>query len=215
MLIMLEPDMGTTIVVSSICLFTYIGSGGPLKPLLFSAPIVGLIAASLIIISPYRADRLKTFFDTSHDPLGSSYQIRQALIGLGSGGMFGVGFGQSRQKYDFLPEVTTDSIFAVVGEELGLAGTFIVSVAFIGLTLTGFQISKLAQSKFSSLLSLAITCWLGIQAFINMSANIALLPFTGIPLPFISYGGTALLVNLTASGILVNISQSIRANTHG
>jgi cell division protein FtsW len=144
----------------------------------------------------------------SEDPLGSSYHIRQVLLSLGSGGVFGVGIGQSRQKYEFLPEVTTDSIFAVIAEELGLVGAIGVIGVFWLFIANGIKIAQQTSDKFGANLALAITCWIATQTFVNISAMVALVPLTGIPLPFISYGGSALVLTLLASGILVNIAKS-------
>ncbi len=206
-LIMLEPDLGTTIVLVGTGLITYFGSGGQLKRFLLLVPIVLLAGAGLIIFSPYRLDRLKTFFDYTSDPLGTSYHIRQVLLSLGSGKIFGVGLGQSRQKYEFLPEVTTDSIFAVIGEELGLVGSLSVLLAFFVFINLGLHTVRNAPDQFGSNLALAITSWIGLQAFINIAAMAALVPLTGIPLPFISYGGSSLVLVLLASGTLVSISR--------
>lgn len=207
-LIMLEPDLGTTIVLVGMSMLTYFGSGGKLKYIAGLVPVGLLAAGLLILISPYRLNRLKTYFDTSHDPLGSSYHIRQVLLSIGSGGVTGVGLGQSRQKYEFLPEVTTDSIFAVIGEELGLVGGIALISTFLALALLGMNVAQNAKDKFGANLAIAISSWIAIQAFVNISAMVALVPLTGIPLPFISYGGSALVILLFASGILVNIAKS-------
>ncbi len=206
-LIMLEPDMGTTLVITGTSTLMYFGSGGKLKNLLSVVPLLAIFMVLAIIISPYRMSRVKTFFDSSHDPLGASYQVRQSLISLGSGGFIGTGIGESRQKYEFLPEVTTDSIFAIIGEELGTFGTITILIIFAFLTIGGLQIAATQSNNFSKYLALGIASWFGLQAFINMSAVVALLPFTGIPLLFISYGGTSLLITLISSGILINIAK--------
>ncbi len=168
---------------------------------------LGLIGVVILVVtSNYRLNRLLSFFDRSKDPLGSSYQIQQSLIALGNGKIFGLGLGQSRQKYNFLPETATDSIFAIIGEELGLVGTVALSLIYLVLTVKGFEIAALAKSVFSSNLAVALTGIIGFQAFINISANTALIPLTGIPLNYVSYGGSSLVVMLLAAGILVNIS---------
>lgn len=206
-LLILEPDMGTSLVIIGASTLQYLGSGGRLKFLLMSLPIALILAILAISLSPYRLQRVKTFFDKSHDPQGASYQVRQSLIGLGAGGIMGRGLGESRQKYEFLPEVSTDSIFAVVGEELGMFGTFAVALTFLGLTLTGLSLAPATKNPFTSSVAIGISSWFGLQAFINMSAVASLVPFTGIPLSFISYGGTSLLITLIASGILINIAN--------
>lgn len=207
-LIMLEPDLGTTLVIIGMGFILYFGSGGKISHILAAAASGLLAVGALILISPYRLNRLKSYLDVSHDPQGSSYQIRQALIALGSGGIFGQGIGQSKQKYTFLPESTTDSIFAIIGEELGLVGGFIVLGSFLTLLTLGLKVAKNAKSKFSSNLATALTATLGFQAFINISAITALVPLTGIPLTFISYGGSALVIMLSAAGMLINIAKS-------
>lgn len=209
LLVLLEPDMGTTLVILGISVSMYIGSGNKLKPLVGMIPLGVSLLILAIVISPYRLNRVKTFFNSSHDPLGSSYQVRQALISLGSGGLFGQGLGQSRQKYEFLPEVTTDSIFAVSGEEIGFIGNTILIILFLGLTMCGLQVARTQTDKFNSLLALGISSWFGFQSLINISAVVALVPFTGIPLSFISYGGTSLFLTLIASGMLINVSRDV------
>jgi len=161
----------------------------------------------LILLSPYRRARLTTFFEMTDDPLGKSYHIRQVLLALGSGGIFGVGFGASRQKYLFLPEASTDSIFAVIAEELGLIGGIMIIFVFIFFVMRGLKIAKAAPDKFSSVLAAGISAWIGGQAFLNIGSMVSLVPLTGIPLPFISYGGSSLVMILTACGILLNISK--------
>ena len=207
-LIVLEPDLGTTLIVGGMAMAIFFTSQGKLKHLLFLLALSALSIGLLIFISPYRLARFRTFLNYSHDPLGSSYQVRQALLAVGSGGLTGVGLGQSRQKYQFLPEVTTDSIFAIVAEELGLFGAASVILAFLLLTMTGLNIANSAAHKFSSNLAVGITSVVSLQALINISSNIALLPFTGIPLPFISYGGTSLVVLMIGMGILFNIANA-------
>lgn len=206
-LIMLQPDLGTTLILVGMGLITYFGSGGKLLYFIFLIPLIALAVTGLIFSSPYRLDRLKTFLDYSRDPLGSSYHIRQVLLSLGSGRIFGVGLGQSKQKYEFLPEVSTDSIFAVIGEELGLVGGLAVIAVFYLFLRQGLAVAQSAPDSFGRNLALAITSWISLQAFTNLAAMVALVPLTGIPLPFISYGGTSLVLVLLASGILVNISR--------
>ena len=141
------------------------------------------------------------------DTQGASYQIHQALLALGSGGWVGVGVGQSREKYEYLPEANTDSIFAIIGEELGFVGAIAVILAFIFLIWRGFRIAKRAPDAFGTLIALGITVWIAVQTVINLSAMVALMPLTGVPLPFISYGGSSLIIILAAVGILLNVSR--------
>jgi cell division protein FtsW len=207
LLIMLQPDLGTTLVVAIIGLSQIFVSG---LSLLYFGGAVGLgavVTYILILVSPYRKARLLSFLQAERDPLGSSYHIRQILLGLGSGGVFGVGLGASRQKYLFLPESSTDSIFAVIAEELGLIGGLAIIFLFAFFVWKGLIIAKNAPDNFSRVLAVGITAWIGGQAFLNIAANVALVPLTGIPLPFISYGGTSLVTVMAACGILLSISR--------
>ncbi len=206
-LVMLQPDLGTSIVIILTAVFVYFLSGANLIYLAILGVLGSLSGASLILFSPYRKQRLLTFINPEADPLGSSYHIRQALIAIGSGGFWGLGLGQSRQKYQFLPQVTTDSIFAIITEELGFFGASLVILALFFFIFKGLKIAKFAPNSFCKLLSLGITCWIGIQAIINISAMLSLLPLTGVPLPFISYGGSSLIVMLIGVGLLLNISR--------
>ncbi len=206
-LVMLQPDLGTAIVITSSALSTYFLSGAPLLHFLAISSSGAIAALILIISSPYRRDRLATFLDPSRDPLGASYHIRQVLLALGSGGLLGTGIGRSLQKYQYLPEATTDSIFAVIAEETGFAGTLFVVGLFIWLSYRGFKIAASQQDHFRSLLAASLTLLISIQALLNLGAMSALVPLTGVPLPFISYGGSSLLVMLMASGLLLNISR--------
>lgn len=206
-LIMLEPDLGTTMIIvlsgaiqifaSQINLLQYSGVG----------ILGGLIVFLLVIISPYRKDRLLTFLEQSSDPLGKSYHIRQVLLGLGSGGLFGVGLGSSKQKFLFLPEASTDSIFAVIAEEVGFIGALALIFLFCFYVFTALRISKYAPDDFSRYLALGVASWIGIQVILNIASMTALVPLTGIPLPFISYGGSSLIMIMFATGILLNISK--------
>lgn len=206
-LIMMEPDLGTAVILATTGLIVYFVSGGPLL-LISLVGLAGLVGgAGLIFFSPYRRERFLTFLNPARDPLGTSYHIRQILIAIGSGGLFGVGLGQSRQKYEYLPEATTDSIFAVIAEELGFVGAISILVLFLLIIWRGIRITKEAPDDFGRLLAVGITAWIGFQALVNLSAMVAIVPLTGVPLPFISYGGSSLVLSLTAMGILVNISK--------
>ncbi len=206
-LIILEPDMGTAVVVVAIGFLIYFVSGASLTKLMPLGLMGFLLGIGMILISPYRKQRLLTFLDPAQDPLGSSYHIRQVLIALGSGGMFGLGLGQSRQKYEYLPEATTDSIFAIIAEEIGFLGAFALIVCLFFIVYKGFQIAKQAPDIFGKLLAAGISTWIAFQALVNLGAMVALIPLTGMPLPFISYGGSSLVLILTGMGILLNISK--------
>lgn len=206
-LIMLQPDLGTSIVIILIGIIVYYVSGAKISHLILTGLIGGLTGISLILSSPYRKARLLTFLNPARDPLGSSYHISQALIAIGSGGFWGLGLGQSRQKYQFLPQVSTDSIFAVISEEIGFFGASILVLALFAFIKRGLTVATLAKDDFSKLLATGISSWIGIQTIINLGAMLALLPLTGVPLPFISYGGSSMIVILTGVGLLLNISR--------
>lgn len=212
-LIMKQPDTGTlgVIVLSSFAIFFV--SGARLWHLFSMGAMGSVLLWILILIEPYRLDRILAFLDPSGDPRGIGYQINQALLAVGSGGIFGVGLGHSRQKFNYLPEPVGDSIFAIIGEELGLLGCLLLVSLFVALAMRGMKIAKNAPDVFGKLMATGITMWIVFQAFINIGANIALIPLTGIPLPFISYGGTSLVFLMAAVGILLNISK--QANLDG
>jgi cell division protein FtsW len=154
--------------------------------------------------------RFIVFLNPSIDPQGIGYQINQALLAIGSGGILGVGLGKSAQKYNYLPEPMGDSIFAIAAEEMGFLGAMILIGLFFMLAFKGMRIAKKAPDNFGKLLAIGITSWLVVQAFINIAAVTGLVPLTGIPLPFVSYGGSALIISLIGAGILVNISKHIK-----
>ena len=206
-LIMLQPDMGTAAIILCLSIALYFLSGATVIHLLLMGPVVFLAGLILIIVEPYRAARLATFLNFNQDISSSSYHVRQILIALGSGGLMGVGLGNSLQKYAYLPENATDSIFAIIAEELGFIGAVSIIGIFLLVIFRGFSISKNAKDMFGKLLAAGITTFLAAQVFINLAAQTALLPLTGIPLPFISHGGTALVMNLASIGILLNIKR--------
>lgn len=206
-LVILEPDLGTSLIIGLVALILYFLSEAPVFHLLFLVPVTIILASIAAIASPYRLRRLLTFLDPTRDPLGASYHIRQVLLALGSGGWFGLGIGKSRQKYAYLPEATTDSIFAIIGEEIGFIGSLFFILLYLFMLYRCFRIAREAPDKFGYLLGMGITFWFGVQALINFSAMTVVLPLTGVPLPFISYGGSGLVVTLFALGILLNISK--------
>lgn len=206
-LIIKQPDTGTLGLIFLISLAIFFASGANITHI-FSLFLGGLLFLFVLIkIAPYRMQRFLVFMNPDHDPLGFGYQMSQALLAIGSGGVLGVGLGQSRQKFNYLPEPVTDSIFAVLGEELGLLGTVVVVGLFLFLAWRGARIALRAPDEFGRLLAVGITSWIVFQALINIGAITGLIPLTGIPLPFISYGGTSLAVLLAAMGILLNISK--------
>ncbi len=205
-LILWQPDLGTMLVLLLVAFFMLLVAGVPWKYVIYSAGAGVLSLYALIKLEPYRVRRIATFFDSTLDPKGISYQINQALLAIGSGGLWGFGYGLSRQKHSYLPEVMTDSIFAVLSEELGLIWAIGVIVLFAFFLIKGIQIAKNAPDTFGRMTAFGITAWITLQATINIGAIVGLLPLTGIPLPFFSYGSSALIANLAAVGILLNIS---------
>lgn len=203
----LQKDLGSAIVFIVSLVGLYIVSGAPIRYFLALLPVLATTMAVFIISSSYRRQRVLAFLDPFADPQGYTYHISQILIALGSGGLFGLGFGQSRQKFAYIPEVTTDSIFSIIGEELGFFGALVLMSLFCFFILRGFKIAEKAPDHFARLLASGITLWLGTQAVVNLSAMVSLIPLTGVPLPFISYGGSALFANLVGVGILLNISK--------
>jgi len=216
-LILLEPDLGTTMVICITAFAMFFVSGKDKAHSLGSFLMIFLllpIAAIAAILEPYRLSRIQTFLNLIltgevSDPRGSGYQMQQILIGIGSGGFWGKGFGQSRQRFGYLVENTafTDSIFAVVLEELGLWGGALIVFSWIFFLWRGFKIAMNAIDREGQLLAAGITIWLTCQAFFNMAANVGLIPLTGIPLPFLTYGGSSTIVTLMAFGLLLNVSR--------
>jgi cell division protein FtsW len=206
-LIMLQPDLGTALITIAVSFMVYYLSGAKIKEIFTFSAVLAVAVGALILLSPYRMDRMKTFMDPTNDPLGASYHINQVLYGLGSGGVSGVGLGKSRQKYAYLPEATTDSIFVIIAEEFGFIGSSLFILTLIGLLAASFKVALNVHDKFDKLLSSSITLLFLIQIFVNLSSMVALVPLTGVPLPFISYGGSSLITNFIALGLLINISK--------
>jgi cell division protein FtsW len=210
-LILWQPDFGTMLVLILVSFSMLLVAGINWK-YFFYGTVSGILMLYLIIkIEPYRVKRLTTFFNPAIDPKGISYQINQALLAIGSGSVWGFGYGLSRQKHNYLPEVMNDSIFAVMAEELGFLRVLIVLVLFTMFAYKGYQIAKNAPDAFGRMVAFGITSWIILQALINVAAIVNLIPLTGIPLPFFSYGSTALIANLAAVGILLNISRYSQA----
>ncbi len=206
-----QPDVGTLSIIILTAVIMYFAYGAKIKNILLLG--VGGLAGLLFLIkiAPYRMDRFMVFLHPEIDPQGIGYQINQALLAFGSGGFFGLGFGQSRQKFNYLPEPIGDSIFAIIGEEFGLFGLCIIVALFLFFALRGYKIASNAPDDFGKLVAIGITSLITFQAIINMAAITSLLPLTGIPLPFISYGGSNLIVSLAAVGILLSISRYSKA----
>lgn len=210
LLIILQPDMGTAIIVFFLGITIYFLAGIELWYLIFLVPASIGIFLLLVKISPYRLKRILAFFDPKLDPLGITYHINQILISLESGALLGLGLGASRQKYLYLPEAHTDSIFAIIGEEFGFIGGFLIISVYIYLTYRIYQIAQHAPDRFGKLLAGGIFAFFNLQAIVNLAGMVNLLPLTGVPLPFISYGGSNLLVSFILIGIIINISKKVR-----
>jgi cell division protein FtsW len=207
-LILIEPDLGTAIAIAIMVSAILVVSGTRLR-LLVSAAGIGIgIVLLAIWFEPYRRERIFSFLDPWHDPQGAGFQAVQSMIALGSGGVFGVGLGESVQKIYYLPEASTDMIFAIIGEELGLIGVAAVIAAFAVFAYAGFNIALRCRDPFGKRLAAGITALICGQAAVNVSAVMGLAPLTGIPLPFVSYGGSSLVVGLAAVGILLNIASN-------
>lgn len=209
-LIILQPDMGTATIIFFISITVYFLAGIELRYLLLLIPGAVAFFFFLIKISPYRFKRLLAFFDPNLDPLGITYHINQISISLSSGGIFGRGFGASRQKYLFLPEAHTDSIFAIIGEEIGFIGCFLLIILFFLLCHRIYKAIYLAPDRFGRLLTGGIFSFFNFQIIINLGAMVNLIPLTGVPLPFISYGGSNIIVSFALMGILINIAKQSR-----
>jgi cell division protein FtsW len=209
-LILAQPDLGTTIALCVVVVGVLLVSGLPVRLLAVAGALAVALGAVAIWIEPYRRARVFSFLDPSYDPEGAGYQILQAIIGIGSGGLAGQGLGQGVQKINFLPEAHTDMIFAVVGEELGLIGSATVVGGFAAFAWAGFRVALRCRDPFGKRLATGVTTLVCGQAAVNLSAVLGIAPLTGIPLPFVSYGGSSLVMLLAAVGILLNIAGNER-----
>lgn len=205
-LILMEPDLGTAVTLGAVAAAMIFIGGIKISYFIILAVISILLSLGAIIAEPYRRQRLFTFLNPWQDPLDSGYHIIQSLLALGSGGLFGVGAGNSHQKFLYLPEPGTDFIFAVLGEEFGLVGTLFIIFLYFLLAWRGLKIAIRVDDTFGSMLAVGITSMIIIQALINMAVVTSLMPVTGITLPLISYGGSSLVINLMALALLLNIS---------
>lgn len=209
--VLLQPNMSTAAMLFILGTIIYFASGASLKELFVLIPSLFVLAILSIFTSPYRRARFMTLLDPKADiELSSGYHIKQVLLALGSGGLWGVGFGQSKQKFNYLPEVASDSIFAIIGEEFGFIGTTLVMMAFIYLIYKGFSIAKDTNDISGKLIAVGVSSWIGLQFFVNVAAMTKILPLTGVPIPLISYGGSSMLFSMMALGILANINNQAR-----
>lgn len=207
LILMLQPDIGTLGIITAGTLAVFITAGVPWKHVGIVLCIIPLMLGVIIMTKPYARDRIMTFLYPAHNQQAEGYQIRQSLIAIGSGGFSGRGFGQGVQKFTYLPEPMGDSIFAVAGEELGFIGSVSIVALFLAFALRGFAVSARAPDAFGALLGVGIAAYLASEAFINIASMLGLAPLTGIPLTFISQGGSAMLFSLASAGILLNISR--------
>ncbi len=209
-LVLVQPNLGTTIVIGAIVLSMLYAAGTRMGPLLGLGGVAVAATALLVWFEPYRRRRLFATFDPWSNKSDSGYQLIQAGVGLSDGGLTGLGLGQSKAKYGYLPYAHTDFIFAIIGEELGLIGALAVVALFVALAFLGVRVAARAPDRFSALVATGITTWLVAQAFLNVAVVLGLVPNTGVPLPFLSYGGTSLLVTMIGVGMLVNIARHPR-----
>lgn len=206
-LMLLQPDTDTFLIMATAAGAMFITAGGRWRDILLALLAAILLVAVLAFTRPYVMDRITTFMDPTVDPLGSSYQIQQSLIAVGSGGLVGRGYGQSIQKFEYLPEPIGDSIFAVYAEEFGFLGTTILVLLFAAFTFRGYRVASHAKDAFGMLVVVGLVTLIVVQAFLNIAAMVALAPLGGLPLPFISHGGTALMATLASVGIILNVSK--------
>ncbi|MDB5238458.1 MAG: hypothetical protein JWM46_728 [Candidatus Kaiserbacteria bacterium] len=215
LILIAQPDLGTLGVICFSVAAIFFAAGASWKQILASI-LIGIIALTILAAwRPYVRDRITTFFDPSKGQQSQAYQIKQSLIAVGSGGFTGRGLGQGIQKFTYLPEPMGDSIFAVAGEEMGFIGTVSIVLLFLAFALRGYSIGTRSPDMFGSLLAIGISTYLVVEAFINIAAMLGVAPLTGIPLTFMSQGGSAMLASLAAAGVLLNISRQRRAHSQG
>ncbi len=204
--LMLQKDLGTALVTTALFVSIYFAGGGRKRYLVLLVTVLVAAFVLVTVLESYRAQRLAVWLDPLRDPLGTGFQSQQGLLALGSGGLTGVGLGHSIQKYLWLPEAHTDFIFGIIGEETGLLGTTLVLAAFVLLAVRGYRAAMRAPDRYGVMVGVGITTWVAFQALINMGTVTDTLPITGVPLPFISYGGTSLAITMAAVGVLLNVA---------
>jgi cell division protein FtsW len=206
-LVMLQPNLGTTIVLAGIALALCFVAGAPVAPLAGWATFGLAAATGLALAAPYRRARVLSFLDPWADPLHTGYQNIQSMVGLASGGIAGSGLGASRAKWGYLPYAHSDFIFAIIGEELGLVGSTVVVGLYVLFGIIGVRIALHAPDRFGLLLATGVTAWFCVQAFVNIGVVIGILPITGVPLPFVSAGGSSLVVGMAGAGLLLSVAR--------
>jgi len=206
-LLLAQPDYGTTVLIGASAFCVVAVSSAKVRHIAGLGLVGGLLAVGAAMGAGYRMDRITSFFDANPDVLGNGYQAHQSLVALGTGGWFGVGLGASRARWSFLPNAHSDFIFSIIGEETGLAGSLAVVALFMVLAAVGIAIALRASDQFGRLLAVGLVAWLTFQALVNVGGVVRVLPITGVPLPFLSAGGSAMLANLFVVGVLVNIAR--------
>lgn len=209
-LIMAQPNLGTTVILGAIVFVMLFVAGVRLEPLALLGVAGAALAALAAVVEPYRYRRLMAFRDPWADPLNTGYQTIQSQVGIANGGLVGVGLGEGRAKWGFLPFPHTDFIYAIIGEEFGLLGSLLVVALFLALGVLGVRTALRAPDAFGMLIATGVTAWILVQAFVNIGAVVGVLPITGVPLPFVSFGGSSLLVTMAAAGLLLNVARQAR-----
>lgn len=212
-LMLRQPDLGTLTIILVSAVSIYLVAGLTWKQMVLGVVLVGLSLGLVTSSSSYMRDRVRTFLNPGNDTQGISYHVNNIAIAIGSGGVTGLGFGESKQKLRYLPEPQTDSIFAIITEELGFIWSEMLILAYVFLLSRGYRIAMQAPDMFGRLVAVGITTWFGFQAFINLGSMLHIVPLVGVPLPFVSYGGTNLVISLLAVGILLNISRFAETDT--
>lgn len=211
-LILLQPDLGSLLLVAAIAVSMFFLAGGNIKHFILLGIVSVPLVLAAIVLSPYRMRRLTTFLNPESDPLGASFHIRQITLALGRGGLWGQGIGNSNQKYSYIPEASTDSIFAIIAEEIGFIGAMGIIFLLFYFLYTAYGIVKNAEvSSAEKLLGMGLVFWIGLQILLNLSAVVALIPLTGMPLPFFSYGRSSQVMLLFSSGILLRLGRKASA----
>lgn len=208
LLVMLQPDLGTTIVIAVAAMAVVLTSTAPFRFVVGTGFVGGILASILAFSAGYRRDRITGFLDPWADAGGTGWQLIQSYYALGTGGLFGVGLGGSRARWFYLPNAHTDFIFAIIGEETGFIGASMVLALFALFAAAGWTVARRAPDAFGRMVAAGITTWITVQAIVNIGGTLGVMPITGITLPFVSYGGTAIAVTMAAAGVLVNIAHS-------
>ncbi len=209
-LLILQPDIGTMSIFIAFGVVMLFSARARIRHLLLLGVVMVSLVAVLIAVAPYRADRFMTFLHPELDPQGVGYHINQSFLAIGSGGFTGLGYGNSRQKFQYLPEVSSDSIFAVIAEELGFIVSALIILLILFIFIRGLYIARRSTDQFAMYAVIGVASWIGIQSLVNIGAMLGLMPLTGVPLPFVSHGGSAMVAGLIAVGLVVTISKTIR-----